>query len=137
MSQWEKIIVFGSQGRIRAKRIKEKTVFEVAETWFSITLPKTLKVNIKGTLMQICQYLCPYMKKICWRFHIKTPFTFWDMRTWDMWKVCLQTFRNNRICLRIIYVTRNLQTSRANNLRILWIKNAQFSGYCFYMNTNI
>ena len=34
----------------------------------------------------------------CWRFLIKTPFTFWDMRAWDMWKVCLQTFRNNRIC---------------------------------------
>ena len=26
---------------------------------------------------------------------------------------------------------------RANNSRILWIKNVKFSGYCFYMNTNI
>ena len=48
--------------------------------------------------LSICQYLCLHMKIICWRFHIKTPFTFWDMRTWDMWKVCLQTFRYNRIC---------------------------------------
>ena len=38
-------------------------------------------------------------------FHIKTPFTFWDMRTWvclftkkKNLNVCLQTFRNNRIC---------------------------------------
>ena len=38
------------------------------------------------------QYLRLYMKVIGWRFHIKVPFTFWDMRTWGMWKVCLQTF---------------------------------------------
>ena len=48
--------------------------------------------------LKICQYLRLHMKLICWRFHIKTPFTFWDMRTWDMWKVCLQTYRNNQIC---------------------------------------
>ena len=51
-----------------------------------------------GTPIQIWKYLPPHMKIICWRFHIKTPFTFWDMRTWNMWKVCLQTFRNNRMC---------------------------------------
>ena len=34
------------------------------------------------------------MKIICRRFQIKTPFTFWDKRTWDIWKVCLQTFIN-------------------------------------------
>ena len=44
--------------------------------------------------LKICQYLRLHMKVICWKFHIKTPFTFWDMRTWDMWKVSLQTFRN-------------------------------------------
>ena len=33
------------------------------------------------------------MKIICRRFHVKTPFTFADMPTWDMWKVYLQTFR--------------------------------------------
>ena len=30
-----------------------------------------------------------------------------------------------------------MQTSRVNNSRILRIKNAKFSEYCFYMNTNI
>ena len=75
--------------------------------------------------------------KLCQGFHIKTPFTFWDKRTWDMWKVCLPTFRNNRICKKFAYFLRNLQTSRANNSRIVRIKNAKFSGYCFYMNTNI
>ena len=69
------------------------------------------------------------MKIISRRFHVKTPFMFWDLRTWDMWKVCLQTFRNNRTCWKLAYFLRNLQTSRD--------KNAKFSGYCFYMNTNI
>ena len=36
-------------------------------------------------------------KVICRRFHINTPFTFWHLRTWYMWKVCLQTFRNKRM----------------------------------------
>ena len=78
-----------------------------------------------------------HMKIISWKFHIKTPFTFWDMRTWDMWKVCLQTLRNNGICWKLAYFLGNLRTSRANNSRILRIKNAKFSGYCFYMNANI
>ena len=32
---------------------------------------------------------------------------------------------------------RNLQTSRANNSRILRIENAKFLGYYFYINTNV
>ena len=35
------------------------------------------------------------------------------------------------------YFLRNLQTSRVNKWRVFKIKNAKFSGYCFYMNTNI
>ena len=93
--------------------------------------------NIKGTLMQIfCQYLHLHMKIICWRFHIKTP-TFWDMRMWNMWKVCLQTFRNNKIWWKLAYFLTDLSNSRANNSRILRIKNAKFSGCCFYMNAKI
>ena len=49
----------------------------------------------------------------------------------------LQTFRNNRIGLKLAYALINLQTSRINNTRILRIKNAKFSGYSFYMNTSI
>ena len=30
-----------------------------------------------------------------------------------------------------------MQTSRGNNLKALGIKNAKFSEYCFYMNTNM
>ena len=87
-------------------------------------------------ICKICQYLRLYMKTICWTFLIKKSFTFWDMHTEDMWKVCLQTFRNNRICLKIAYFLRNLQTSRGNNSRILRIKNAKFLRYCFYINKN-
>ena len=29
------------------------------------------------------------------RLYVEIPFTFWDRGTWYMWKVCLQTFRNN------------------------------------------
>ena len=79
----------------------------------------------------------PYLKIMYWRFHIKTPFTFWDTHTLEMWKVCLQTFRNNRICKKLAYFLRKLQVSRANDSRILRIKNAKFSGYCLYMDTNI
>ena len=37
--------------------------------------------------LKICQCIRLHMKIICWRFHIKTPFTCWDMRMWDMCKV--------------------------------------------------
>ena len=77
------------------------------------------------------------MEIICWRFRFWASFTFWDIHTWDIWNVCLQTFRNNRICWKLAYLSRNLQTLRAINSRILRIKNAKFSGHCFYMNTNI
>ena len=77
-----------------------------------------------------------HIKIICWRFHIKTTSTFWDKpwykRTWDMWKVCLQTFRSNRICLKkLAYFLKNLQTSRTNNSKVLRNKNANFSGYLY------
>ena len=86
--------------------------------------------------MKIWQYLLLHMKIICCRYHIKAPFNFWDIRTWDMWKNCLQLFRNNKIC-KLTYFLRYLETSRADHTRILKITNVKFSGFCFYMNTNI
>ena len=91
---------------------------------------------VKGIHLEICKYLRLQMNIICWRSYIKTPHTFWDMRTWDMWKVCLRTFRNNRICFKLAFFLRNLLTSRVNNSRIFRIKNVKFSGYCFHINTN-
>ena len=64
------------------------------------TYRSTIKFfSFKGTLMQIWNSANIFVfMLICWRFHIKTPFTFWVMRTRDMWKFCLQTFKNNRMC---------------------------------------
>ena len=56
--------------------------------------------TFKGTLVQSWKFInisVTYENNMLKISH-KTRFTFWDMRTWDMWKVCLQTFRNNRIC---------------------------------------
>ena len=87
--------------------------------------------------LKICQYLRLHMKITCRRFHAETPFTFWDRYTWDMWKVFLRTFRNNRIWFKLHYFLWNLQNLRANNSRILRFENEKFSVYWFYMNTNI
>ena len=39
--------------------------------------------------------------------------------------------------LKISLLFKKFTKSRANNSRTLRIKNAKFSGYCFYMNTNV
>ena len=39
--------------------------------------------------------------------------------------------------LKISLIFKKFTNLRANNLRILRIKNAKLSGYCFYMNANI
>ena len=74
-----------------------KQITDNTKDWniFQLTLQKCDKMAklIKGTLtnadLKIRQYLCLPMKIICLRCHIKTPFTFWDMCTWGMLKVCL------------------------------------------------
>ena len=73
------------------------------------------------------QYLRLYMKVIGWRFHIKVPFTFWDMRAWGMWEVCLQTFNwlQTTDYVKTAYFLRGLKFLRVNNSRILRIKNFQ------------
>ena len=38
---------------------------------------------------------------------------------------------------KLAYFLRTIQASRANNSIIFRIKNAKFSGYCFYMDTII
>ena len=85
--------------------------------------------------LKICLFLCFLIKLICRRFHITTPFTFWDMRTQAMWKVCLQTLRNNIKCLKLTYFFKKLRTSRKNNSRILRIKNAKCAGYIVFIWT--
>ena len=57
--------------------------------------------------MKICQYLLLHMKIICWRFHIKILFAFWDKHTWHMRNIYLQIFRKNRIWQKLTYLLRN------------------------------
>ena len=70
-----------------------------------------------------------------------TLFNFWDMRTWVMWNVFLQTFYKHSETIsyvkKLAYFLINLQTSRINNTKIPRIKNARFSGYSLYMNRSI
>ena len=88
--------------------------------------------------MKIYQYLRVYIKIICRRFRIIILSTFWDIiRTREIWYVCLQTYRKNRICYKVAYFLRKIQTSRVNKSRILGCKNVKFSGYCFYMESSI
>ena len=61
----------------------------------SFIVDKNIYVNMNhwrytNADLKIFQYNCPHMKKTFWRFHIKTPFVFWDICLWDMWKVCFQ-----------------------------------------------
>ena len=64
--------------------------------------------------MKTCHYFRLHMKTTSSRFHIKTLFTFWDVCTWDMWKVCLQTLRNNGLCVfnqGFVAATKNLKAN--------------------------
>ena len=45
--------------------------------------------------------------------------------------VRLQTYINDKIRWKVAYFLRKIQTLRVNYSRILRIKNAKFSGYCF------
>ena len=57
------------------------------------------------------------------------------MHTRDIWNICLQTCRNNRICWRVAYFVRKIQTSQAREFPRLRIRD--FQGIVFYMNSNI
>ena len=96
---------------------------------------KSLKVHYAD--MKILQYIRLRVKNIITQIRIVKPLTFWDMRTLDLRNVCFQTYRNNRIRLKVAYFLRKMQTLRVNNSWILRIQNVTFLGYYFYMITNI
>ena len=52
-------------------------------------------------------------------------------------KFVYKHFETIIICQKLAYVEINLQTSRANNMRVLGNKNAKISGDCFCKNINI
>ena len=67
------------------------TLFTQGISLIGITLLHKQPQKYINADLKICQYIRLHVKIIWWRFRIKTPFTFWDMRTWDVWKICLQT----------------------------------------------
>ena len=88
---------------------------------------------------KIYWYLRLHTRLIRRRSHILATFTIWDMRTRAMWNVYLQANRNNRlnrVCCKVAWFLRKIQTSHVKNSRILRIKNAEFSGQCVYMSSN-
>ena len=92
---WKRIEKFSKQ----KKRITRKGLpFSWVLCDLLICLISCKNMTYTNADLKICQYLRLYMKMICWTFHIKISFTFWDTCTWDTWKVSLQTFRNIRIC---------------------------------------
>ena len=66
------------------------------------TIDKKNLITRKWDLLMICENQrissLSSHKKMCWRFRIITAVTFWVMRTRDISNVCLQIYRNSRIC---------------------------------------
>ena len=87
--------------------------------------------------MKFYWHLGLLIKIICGRFRIIRLFTFLHMCFRDIWNICFETYRNNRICVKVAYFSRKIQVFWVNNSRILRIKNANLSGYSFHMNPNI
>ena len=51
--------------------------------------------------MKIYQHLSLHIKILCRWFCIVTLFTLWDTHTRDIWNVCLQTYRDNTLPVKI------------------------------------
>ena len=79
--------------------------------------------------MKICQYLCLHIKVIRRRFRIKT---FYVLRYAHVTYVqsLLTNIQKQQNTLKIRPLLRDLQTLRASNSKILWIKKAKLSRYC-------
>ena len=58
-------------------------------------------------------------EKICYWFHIITPFSLHDTHIFNKWNVCLQAYEDNRLCSKIGLFLRKMQTPRINNSRTL------------------
>ena len=86
--------------------------------------------------MKISLYILTDIKIISWRFCILNLINFSVIHPWRLWKVCLQTYRNNRISQKVAYFLRKKQTLGANNSTILRSKKAKFSG-CLYEHEHI
>ena len=77
-----------------------KQLYIPSKLEFSLLIQGGKKVQVKGTLTQIWKsltFLSEHKKNVP-RYHITTPFIFWDMHAGDMKNVSLQTYGKNGIC---------------------------------------
>ena len=96
---------------------------------FSFVFLKLLKMEMQiNADLNICQYLCLHMK-LCRSFHIRTPFKFWDMRK-DMWKVCLELFRN-KINIRLLLKKLRNFTDKQLTWEFFGLRKWNFQGIAF------
>ena len=93
------IIWYCSRWSVLTAKTKNSLKIDVFEGKIFREFPQNLE-NWRCTNadLKIYRYLCLSLKIILRKFRIKTAFTFWVMRTQDIWNVCLQTYRDNRIC---------------------------------------
>ena len=90
-----------------------------------------------NTDLKICPNLHLRMEIMFWRFHIKTLFTSWDMCTWDVWKFCLQTFRDNRIRWKLVYFIRINKLHGQITREFVELRMRNFQGIVFIWNKHI
>ena len=91
--------------------VQEKLNYKLSKCsghlFFAMTLFSEVygQFPIKGTLIQIWKSVNIFVftyKIIFRRFHIITPFAFWDIRTWDMRNVRLQK-QKNKLKITLIF----------------------------------
>ena len=94
-TQTQKLILL--HAKAKSKKRKETVLSVSKQSYFNGQFFKRNSSEYTNVGFKICLYLPLHLNVICQRFHIITPFTFWDMRMWKMQNACLQTCRNNRI----------------------------------------
>ena len=70
-------------------------------------------------------------------FYIKNTFYFLKYVQVRYVKNLFTNIQKQQNISKLAYFLENLQTSRANNSRILRVKDAKFFGQCFYLNISI
>ena len=93
---------------------------------------------LKGTLIQIWKSASIFV--FTWKYYVED----FPLKHLLLFEICLRQTREKFVykhseieCLKLACFLKNLQTSRANNSRIVRIHNAKFWEYCFYMNSNM
>ena len=96
--------------------------------WFMLYADGDLKL-FKGTLMNIWKSASIFV--FIWKQFVEN-FTLKHLLLFEICASKMLAYKHSETIKYVAYFLRNLQTSRANNSRVLRIKDVKFSGYCFY-----